>query len=102
MPLDLAADMHVFFADDEFGEAISVDGVGGFVGIWDRPTEDVALGAGMTIVDTNIMHLPRASVPDPTGRIIAIQRTGEVFIVSGVPRLNRDGTIWICELEAAH
>ena len=84
---------------DEFGEAISVDGVGGFVGIWDRPTEDVPLGAGMTIVDTNIMRLPRARVPDPTGRIIVIERTSEIFIVAGVPRLNRDGSIWICELE---
>lgn len=101
MPFDPAADMHVFFDANDFGEEITVGGVSGIVGIWLRPTEDVALGSGMTIVDTNIMHLPRASVPDPTGRIIVIKRTSEIFIVAGVPRLNRDGSIWICELEPA-
>lgn len=99
MAFDPADDMHVFFSADEFGEAITVDGVSGIVGIWDRPTEDIDLGDGKSIVDTNMMRLPRAQVADPTDRVIVIEKSGETFTVVGVPRLNRDGSIWICELE---
>ena len=99
MPFDPAADMNTFFAADEFGEAVTFNGVGGIVGIWDRPTELAELGSGSVVIDTNVMHLPVALVPDPAGGIIEIVRTGETFRVVGEPRLNRDSTIHACELE---
>lgn len=99
MPLDLAADMHVFFAPDEFGEAVEVEGVVGVIGgIWDRPTGEVDLGAGRSIVDTNLLMLPVASVPEPAGRGVRFLRTGAEFVIGGEPRLNRDGDVWSCEL----
>lgn len=99
MPIDPSADMATFFAADEFGEAITFNGVGGIVGIWDRPTETAELGSSVVVVDTNVMHLPVSQVPDPRGGIVKIVRTGEFFRVVGDPRLNRDDTIHACELE---
>ncbi len=99
MPLDLAADMHVFFAPDEFGEAVEVEGVVGAIGgIWDRPTGEIDFPSGRAVVDTNMLMLPVALVPEPAGRGIKILRTGEQFTIGGEPRLNRDGDIWSCEL----
>lgn len=102
MALDLAADMHVFFAADEFGEALKVDGVDGeIVGIWHRPSDEVDLGAGKTVVETNLLSIPVTSLPDPVGAALTILRTGERFIVFGVPRLSSDGAIWSCEMDPA-
>ncbi|WP_294354048.1 hypothetical protein [uncultured Sphingomonas sp.] len=102
MPIDFAADMHVFFAADEFGEAVKVDGVDGeIVGIWDRPTDAVDLGQGQAIVPTNLLSIPVASLLEPAGAALTIVRTGERFVIVGVPRLSRDGSIWSCELDPA-
>lgn len=103
MPFDPAGDMHVFFAADEFGEAILAEGVAGeIVGIWDRPTGEIELPSGRSIVDINMMRLPVAQVADPIGLgVLTIKRTGERFVIDGEPRLNRDGSIWICELAPA-
>ena len=99
MPLDLAADMHVFFAPDEFGEAVEVEGVVGAIGgIWDRPIGDIDLPGRRAIVETNLLMLPMALVPEPAGLGVTILRTGDRFLIGGEPQLNRDGDVWSCEL----
>ena len=100
MPIESADDLAVFFSPEEFGVAISFNGVGGFSGIWEGATGEAQFGDTRLVVDTNVLHLPATQIPRPlTGDTIVIEATREEFVIIGEPTRSRDRALWLCELE---
>lgn len=96
MPIETADDFASFFAADEFGEAITLDGVGGLTALWDRPSDEARFGGGRQVLDTNTFRIPAALKPEQ-GSLIVVDRTGDEFKVHGDPKLSvPDGAWWVC------
>lgn len=97
--MNFADDLAVFFNPEEHGEAIRHNGVGGISAIWNRPSDVLNANGSSFVVATNIFLLPITQVAKPlNGDTITVERTLEQFTIDGEPRLNRDATIWTCEV----